>query len=159
MVYSILLSPIWSAVTDAYVKADFAWLKKTLKIYNYFSLFFIIVVIIMILASSWIYKIWVGNKVIIPFGLSVAIGLNTIIKLCILPYSHFINGIGKLNLTVSLAFFEILIYLILIFIFGNLFNNSIGIILAIVATGLLGFLQPVQTHKLLNRTAKGLWNR
>ena len=34
MAITIFLSPIWSAVTDAYVKNDFVWLRSTLKKFN-----------------------------------------------------------------------------------------------------------------------------
>ncbi len=160
MVYSILLSPIWSAVTDAFVMNDFSWIKKTLKIFNLLSILFAIGIILMIAMSNWIYKIWVGDKIIIPIGLSIIIGFNSIITIFLLPYSIFINGMGKLNLTVLISIFEILIYLLLIFIFRNHFTSSIGIVLAIVITKILsGFVQPLQTYKLLNKTAHGIWNR
>ncbi len=37
MLFSIIMSPVWSAVTDAYTKLDYAWLKKTLKFANLLS--------------------------------------------------------------------------------------------------------------------------
>jgi O-antigen/teichoic acid export membrane protein len=160
MVFSIILSPMWSAVTDAYLKLDYTWLKNTLKRLNIISLLFIAGVVIMIFISDWVYGIWVGKKIVIPFSLSVTLGVYTIIQIVILPYSNFINGMGKLKLTMSLSFMGILIYLILIYVFGNLFMNSTGVVLAIVCTRLIGgAIQPIQTHKLLNRTAKGLWDK
>ena len=160
MLFSIIMSPVWSAVTDAYTKSDYAWLKKTLKYANILSGLFGIGIIIMILTSSWAYKIWIGDKIVIPFGLSAAIGLNTLLQLVLIPYSFFINGMGKLKLTVSITFFEICTYLILIYVFGNVFKSSTGVVLAIFGTNLLlGFVQPLQTHKLLNKTATGIWNK
>jgi O-antigen/teichoic acid export membrane protein len=160
MIYSILLSPIWSAVTDAYVRTDFQWIKKTVKIFNLLSVVFAIGIVLMIVISNWMYKIWIGDKIIIPIHLSIAIGVNTIIQIFLLPYSAFINGMGKLNLTVLISFFEVIIYLLLVFIFANYFTSSVGIVLAIAMTTLLsGFVQPLQTHKLLNKTAKGIWNK
>jgi O-antigen/teichoic acid export membrane protein len=38
MLYGIIMTPIWSAVTDAYVKKDFIWLKNTLNQLNKISL-------------------------------------------------------------------------------------------------------------------------
>jgi hypothetical protein len=58
------------------------------------------------------------------------------------------------------TFFEIAVYLILIFTFSKIFENSTGIVLAIVGTAVLTwFMQPLQTYKLLNQTAKGIWNK
>lgn len=160
MVFSIVMSPMWSAVTDAYTKSDFIWLKKTLKHLNMFSLLFAIGIIIMIFISNWVYKIWVGDKVQVPFGLSVLLGIYAIMQVAIAPYSSFINGMGKLKLTVSATFFGITVYLILIYVFGRLFNNSMGVVMAILCTHVIGaIIQPTQTYKLLNRTAKGIWNK
>lgn len=160
MLFTIFMSPVWSAVTDAYTKSDFTWLKKTLKYANLLSVLFGLGVIFMVLISNWVYKIWVGESIKIPFSLSIAFGIYTILRLLVTPYSSFINGIGKLRLVVISTFFEIAVYLILIFTFSKIFENSTGIVLAIVGTAVLTwFMQPLQTYKLLNQTAKGIWNK
>lgn len=160
MVYSIFMSPLWSAVTDAYVKSDYNWMKKTLKYANLLSAFFSLGVLLMIFLSNWVYKIWVGDKILIPFGLSVTLGIYTIIDLFITPYSYFINGIGKLKLSLLFTFFEIIVYFILIYALRGIFENSIGIVLSILGALLVvGIVQPLQTYKLLNRNAVGIWNK
>jgi O-antigen/teichoic acid export membrane protein len=160
MVFSIVMSPIWSAITDAYAKSDFGWMKKTLKQLNVISLLFAFGIVFMVVISNWVYRIWVGDEIKIPMGLSIALGIYSVMQIAISPYSSFINGIGKLKLTVSLTFLGILVYLILIFVFGNLFNNSTGIVMAIICTHIIGaVIQPTQTYMLLNQTAKGIWNK
>lgn len=75
MVFSIILSPVWSAVTDAYTKKDFLWMKKTIKRLNLLSLLFTFGVILMFIFSKWIMKLWIGDKVIIPWDLSIAMAV------------------------------------------------------------------------------------
>ncbi len=160
MVYAIFMSPLWSAVTDAYVKSDYNWMKKTLKYANLLSAFFSVGVLLMIFLSNWVYKIWIGDKILIPFGLSVTLGLYTIFDLFITPYSYFINGIGKLKMSLLFTFFEIIVFFILIYVVRGIFENSTGIVLAILGALLVfGVIQPIQTYKLLNKTAKGIWNK
>jgi O-antigen/teichoic acid export membrane protein len=160
MVYAIFMSPLWSAVTDAYVKSDFNWMKKTLKYANLLSAIFSAGVLLMIFLSNWVYKIWIGDKILIPFGLSVTLGIYTIIDLFITPYSYFINGIGKLKISLILTVFGIIVYLILIYVLKDKFGNSIGIVLAVLGALLVvGIVQPIQTYKLLNKTANGIWNK
>jgi len=160
MVFSIINSPIWSAVTDAYTKGDFGWLKKTLKHLNFLSVLFSIGVVIMILISNHIYRFWVGDEINVPFSLSVALGIYTMMQIIIIPYSSYINGMGKLKLTLSLTFVGIAFYLLLIYVFKGLFSNSTGIVLAILCTSLIGgIFQPIQAYKLLQRKAKGIWNK
>jgi O-antigen/teichoic acid export membrane protein len=160
MIFSIILSPVWSAVTDAHIKSDFEWLKKTIRRLNLLSALFTVGVIIMVVFSQWVFKLWLGDKVIIPWNLSVVMAIYTIIQIWLAPYSNFINGLGKIKLTMSLTFLGIAAYLFLIYIFGNLFTNSTGVVMAIIGTQLIGaVIQPWQTHKILNRTAKGIWNK
>jgi hypothetical protein len=60
----------------------------------------------------------------------------------------------------SLTFLGIAVYLLLIYLFSNLFTNSTGVVMAIIGTSLIGaIVQPWQTHKILNGTAKGIWNK
>lgn len=160
MVFSIVLSPVWSAVTDAHIKSDFIWLKKTIKRLNLLSLVFTVGVIVMLVCSPWIFKLWLGNKVVIPWNLSIVMAVYTVMQIWVAPYSNFINGLGKIKLTMSLTFLGIVIYLFLIYLFSNLFTNSTGVVMAIICTSLIGsIIQPLQIHKILNGTATGIWNK
>ena len=158
MVFSIILAPVWSAVTDAYVKSDFIWLKTTLKRLNFLSLIFIIGIVIMILISNFIYKIWIGEKIEIPLNLTILMAIYSILSILVAPFSYFINGIGKLKLTTSLSFLGILLYLISVFIFSNSFQNSCGVVFAMIVSLMIGaIIQPIQTFKILSRKASGIW--
>jgi O-antigen/teichoic acid export membrane protein len=160
MIFSIILSPVWTAVTDAYIKCDFIWMKKTIKRLNILSLFFTLVVIIMLIFSPWILKLWLGDKVIISFDLSIIMAIYTVMQLWAAPYSYFINGIGKIKLTMSLTFICIVIYFLFIFLFYNIFTSSISVVIAVIGTSLISYIiQPIQIHKLLNKTATGIWNK
>lgn len=160
MVFSIVMSPIWSAVTDAFTKSDFTWLSKTLKRLNILSILFSVGIIFMVFLSGWVYKIWVGDKVKIYLGLSIALAFYSIMKVSIAPYSNFINGFGKIKLTLVLTFFGTSLYLILIYAFGKIFTNSTGVVLAIIIPNFIGgIIQPMQTYRILKGTAKGLWNK
>jgi hypothetical protein len=60
----------------------------------------------------------------------------------------------------SLTFVGIVIYLFLIYFFSNIFTDSTGIVMAIIGTSLIGsIVQPLQTHKILNGTASGIWDK
>jgi O-antigen/teichoic acid export membrane protein len=160
MIFSIILSPVWTAVTDAYIKCDFIWMKKTIKRLNILSLFFTLVVIIMLIFSPWILKLWLGDKVIISLDLSIIMAIYTVMQLWAAPYSYFINGIGKIKLTMSLTFICIVIYFLFIFLFYNIFTSSISVVIAVIGTSLISYIiQPIQIHKILNKTATGIWNK
>ena len=160
MIFSIIMSPIWSSVTDAYAKSDFAWLNKTIRRLNILSILFTAGIILMVLLSDWIFKLWIGDKVKIPLSLTIALAFYTIMQVIIAPYSNFINGFGKIKLTMNLTFFGISLYLVLIYVFGKIFSNSTGVVLAIIIPNFIGgIIQPMQTYRILSRTAKGIWNK
>lgn len=160
MVFSIIMTPIWSAVTDAYTKSDLPWLRKTLRQLNILVVIFSVGVVFMVFMSNWAYKIWIGDKVAIPLSLSIVLSVYTIMQIFVAPYSSFINGTGKIKLTMILTFLGITIYLILVYIFRGLFTNSTGMVLAIIIPSIIGaIIQPLQVHKLLNGTASGIWNK
>ena len=74
-----------------------------LKRINIFALLIVAGTIIMIMISPYIYKIWIGDKVSIPFGLSAAIGFYSIISILGTSFSTFLNGMGKIRMLVILA--------------------------------------------------------
>jgi O-antigen/teichoic acid export membrane protein len=158
MVYGIILTPFWSAVTDAYSKNDFKWIKRLLNKLNLLSLLMASVLFVMLLCSNYIYTIWVGNKIIIPFRLSAIIMIYMLIQLFVAPYSTFINGIGKLKFGLFLITFKLLIYLPTALILGRL-HGAFGIVsaMAIVQIPSLVF-EPLQVYLILSKKAKGIWN-
>ena len=67
LISSIILTPFWSAFTDAYAKNDFDWIKLTLKkMYQYFW-GVCVFSIILLFSSPLIFKIWLGSKIKVPF--------------------------------------------------------------------------------------------
>ena len=160
MVFSIILSPFWSAVTDALVKNDYPWLKSSMRRLNKMSALFSLGIVIMLLFSRQVFALWVGNKVQVPFSLTLLMALYSIMNVFFYPFSNFINGSGKIKLTMSFTFAEMALYFCSIFFFAHLFRNSSGIMLAIIVTSLIGsIIQPIQTYKILNKTATGIWNK
>jgi len=158
MIFSIILSPLWSAVTDAYVRSDFVWLKVTLKRLNILSIIFMIGIVIMVLISGLVFKFWIGDKVHIPYNLILLMAIYSTTVLFISPYAYFINGTGKIRLISAFSLVSILLFLSSVFFFSKLFQNSCALVLANIVTNIIGgVIEPVQTYKILNKKASGIW--
>ena len=158
MIYSIILSPVWSAVTDAYSKQDILWLKSTLKRMNLLSAGFIVFILIIVMASKYLYRFWLGNNIDIPFALTLGLAVYTIIWVVNAPFSTFVNGFGKLKLTTRFSLLGIATFFILVFILSRVIGNSLSIAVALSITSLIGLiLQSVQVRKIINGTAEGIW--
>ena len=63
MIFTIVLTPFWSAITEAYAKNDLTWIKKSIKQLQFFWIFIILLTSLMLLFSEPIYRLWIGNIV------------------------------------------------------------------------------------------------
>lgn len=158
MMMTICLSPIWSSVTDAYSVGDYDYLKKMLRRLNYLSIILSVGVLGLLSLSNLVYTLWLKNKVIIPFNISAAMAIYAIIFMFQAPYSMYINGMGKLKITVLVTIPSILIYLFGAVYISKYLNSSAGVILAISISSLISLaIQRMQVHNLLQKKATGWW--
>ena len=157
MLMAIIVSPMWSATTDAYAKGETDWIRSTMKRVGKILMLGLAALIIMTLISEWVYTIWVGKEVSIPFSISCWMAVYTAILIVSLAYSNFLNGLGKLRLqiintvTVALLFYPLCRFLGVHFgipgvLAGMCLLNTSGLILNIV-----------QFYKVINGKARGIW--
>jgi O-antigen/teichoic acid export membrane protein len=160
MVYGIILTPFWSATTDAYHKGEISWIKNSIKKYNYLSMFFIASIIILLLLSNDIYRLWIGNKVDIPLLLSAAIAFDSLLIVLFSPYTTIINGIGKLKVVFLYVIFQTIIFIPLVYISVNYLNfGVVNILLVSIVLKLpLIFIQMSQVNRLFRGKLVGIWN-
>ena len=161
LVFNVFLSPFWSAFTDAFVKKDFEWIKQVVKrlvqVWSLLSLG----TIIMILMSDFVYKIWIGGEITIPFSLSVAMGIFMIISNWNNIFAFFLNGVGKIRLQFYYSIFAAVINIPLsIFLAKEMKMGITGVITAtIICIGFASIWAPVQYKKIITGKAKGIWNK
>ena len=153
MGFSLIVSPFWSAFTDADTKNDFNWIKsivgKTVKIWFVFAL----VGILMLLLSPLIYKIWIGNRLAIPFSLSLTMLIYTLLLSYGSIFVMFINGIGKIKLQTYTSLVSPLAFLGLAYLFTHALHIGIaGIVLATILANFYGpIIAPLQFKKIIKQ--------
>jgi O-antigen/teichoic acid export membrane protein len=159
MLFTIIMVPFWSAFTDAYTKGDMDWVKTTLKKIKKIWLIFSFVGVLLFIISPFVYKIWLHGKVAIPLSLSFAMMLYVIATCWQTIYVFFLNGIGKLRLQLYLVIVTSIINIPLAILLGR-FIGVAGItysnFLMMLITGVLFY---IQTNKLLNKTATGIFDK
>lgn len=160
MLFTIILTPYWSSITEAYTKKDFIWIKTSMKNLNKFSIAFVLLIIFMVIVSPFSYNLWIGDSVIIPMGLTKAMACYFILTIIYNPYTFFINGTGKVKLQMySILFTAILNIPLSIFIVNH---SSLGVSGVIIATIICilphTILCPIQYWKIINNKAIGIWN-
>lgn len=160
MAFGIIMVPIWSAVTDAFTKEDYGWLKRTLNKLNKTSLLFFAGILLMLAVSPFVYRVWVGEQVKVPFLVSAAMALYSIMTVFSSPYSFYINGLGKLFVVIRLVVLTSLIYIPLAIILARTPLKLAGVMLATCLINALNIpIYVIQTNRIINRKASGIWNK
>ncbi len=161
LVFNVVLAPFWSAFTDAYVKQEFDWIKNSIKKLIIIWALISVIAIGMILISDFVYEIWVGPNIKVPFILSFFTGLFVIIANWNNIFVYFINGVGKVRFQLYYSIFVAILNIPLSILLAE--NAGMGITGVIVSTNICLILAsvwaPLQYLKIINNKAKGIWNR
>lgn len=155
MIWGILITPIWAAVTDAAAKGEYSWIssmqKKYLKIWAILS----IVGVFMLLVSNTIYDLWVGDKVSITFMLSLWVFIYNMVLMFGSIYVQILNGLGQLNVQTIASCISPFVFLGVTWL---LINSGVGVYAIIIGSVVANFngflLAPIQCMRLLNKRNK-----
>jgi len=160
-IFTIALTPYWSAFTEAYIKNDKIWIVKTYQNLIKLWLSSVIVVIFMIILSQPIYKIWIGERVTVPTSLSLFMGLFVIINAWNSFHNIIINGIGKIKLQLYVTLGGAIINVpMAVFLCQNDNLNINGIVIASMLSIIANsYFSRVQVKKILRNELSGIWNR
>ena len=158
MGFNIIISPFWSAFTDAYTKGDLEWITSVMVKMKYVWLAVSAGAIVLFFVAPFIYRIWLGNRVTIPVLLSFSMVLYIIAYTWQTIHVYFLNGINKIRLQLLLVVAAALVNIPLAIFWGD----SIGLAGVTLSNAFLFFIMGTvfyyQTKKILNREALGLLN-
>lgn len=151
--YALILTPLWSAFTEAYSKKDIFWIKNIIKKLNYTILVVSVMCIILILNFNLILKLWIGNSIEVPKLLIIINAIYVIISSWNNIYAYFLNGIGALNLSLIVSVIGAIINVPLSIFFASTLNMGVaGILLGTIISLIPStVLQPIQSYILIKR--------
>ncbi len=157
--FNILLAPLWSANTEAYVRGDNGWIRtaarRTLAIWFAATA----LVVVMVLVAPWFFRLWVGDQITIAPGISLWVGAFVVLQTLALVCCNVINGCGKITIQFICAIVQIVAFVPLSTVLGHRFGMA-GVAMAMTAMNALIILWvPIQSRRIINGTARGLWNR
>ena len=161
MVYTIIITPLWSAYTEAWKRGDTAWIKTTMNRMKKIFFVFVVGCMLVVLLSPWIFRIWIGKNADVPMIMSFMVAVMMLIDMWTRIYDYFINGVGKMRVQMYANLFMAVINIPLAYYFSVALNlGSIGVVLAsIVSYSVLAIISPIQANKIMNNTANGVWNK
>jgi O-antigen/teichoic acid export membrane protein len=149
--------PFWSAFTEAWTKKDIQWIQNAVKRLKIVWMLMSLASIIMLIFSNFIYRIWVGKEIIVPFSISAVMAAYVIIYGWNGIYINFLNGVGIIKLQLYSGIWGMVLNVPLAIYFGK----TIGIIGVLLPTVILGAINmiwsTIQYRKIITFKAKGLW--
>ncbi|GHT61267.1 O-antigen export protein [Bacteroidia bacterium] len=158
MIFSIIQSTMWSSFTDAWIKRDILWINNSLKKLQQIWLLLVVLTFIFLVVANKIYSLWVGKNIIVPYLLSINFSLFTIIGNWSSIWGNFLNGIGKIKLQTYICFVKCLCFIPLALFFCKLYG-TVGLVVSFIIISVPDMiLYPLQTKKILDGKAKGIWN-
>lgn len=159
MLFGIVVAPLWSATTDAYVKKDFAWIRKTTSRMRLLLFGFVVLIAVMTFVAPYVYDFWVGGQYGITPALTIAMAVYTIVLLYSLYYAHILFGIGFIRLQMIVTLGEAIVFIPLA-ILGAKSYGVVGIIGALVLVNLVcATTNSIQYKKIMSGRASGIWVR
>ncbi|MBQ8456607.1 MAG: hypothetical protein IJ540_03255 [Prevotella sp.] len=157
VLFTIICTPFWNATTDAYEKNDMNWIRRANQKMNIIMVGMALLILLMVLVSEWVFKIWIGDSCHVPFNMTCMVALYIFLFILSMRYSIFLNGVGALRLqmymTVMAVIFIPMSYLV------NKYTHNILWFLAVMSFCVIPSIITnfVQFRKILNGTANGNW--
>jgi len=151
--HAIIITPLWSAYTEAYKKRDFLWIKKILKNLNKLIVPIIVVVILIAIFARKIISFWVGTDIEYSNLLVIFMATYVVISVWNNIYAYFLNGISRIKLQMWLAIIGGIINIPLSVYFAKyLYLGNGGVILAtVISLSMFAIAGPIQTYNILRK--------
>lgn len=160
MIFAIVSNPFWSATTDAYERNDMKWIITSGKRLNLCLLALYALIGIMVVISPWFYFVWVGSEVEIPLSLTVAMAAYTAVFITSIRYSTVLNGCGKLKLQLFMTVLAAAVFIPLCIVVVHYVQSLASLVIVMTAVNLPGLIvNKIQYNKIIQNTAKGIWNK
>jgi len=160
MIFTIFLTPFWSASTEAYAKQDFEWIKNGIKKYNILNILVFGISLLMLIFSDAFYDFWLGEGTIsIDYRLSLWGFIFFNVTMFAGKYISFLNGISALRIQFWSCLISPIIYIVMVMLFINYLQMGVYSIFvaAIVANYNAFILAPLQYYMIIIKNKKGIW--
>jgi len=158
IVFAIVLTPYWSAFTEAFTKSDFAWIKKEVNKLKYLWIALFFIMALALIFAKFIIGLWVGSEVVVNFELALFIAVYLAITAYNSINCSFLNGTGKIKIQLYIAVAFSLLHIPLAIYFCHEFGISGIMFAAIINTLVTTFVYEIQYRKIISQKAFGIWN-
>ena len=150
----LIITPLWSAYTDAYHREDFVWIKDTLRRQLIYFVYLCMAIVVMILVARQIIAVWIGQDLEVSRALVMTMGFFVAISMWNNVFSYLVNGIGKIKLQLYTAVVAMILNIPLSIILVKYFDLGLyGVLLGTCLSLMLSAVAlPIQVHRIFYAT-------
>ena len=158
MTATIIVTPMWSAFTDAYTLRDYKWMRTTYRRLMQLVALSVLAFVLLAAVADVVYRYWVGADVVIPSEVTFSMAVMVFIQTYCTVNLYVVNGIGavRIQTIIYMVFALVSWYLLTACCQWGLVGVTLFVSLVYLTLGVFG---QIQIHKILNNTAKGIWLR
>lgn len=156
MVFMIIMTPFWSAVTEAYTKKDYNWIRSILKRLQKISYLFALCGIGLVVLSDFAYDWWLASSIKPDKLLMSMLLAYFIIQMTWARYGSIINGIGYVKLQFYVTMIEALVHIPLACLLGSYWGIK-GVVLSMIVSTMANMFWPIIQIKNIFLNKQGIW--
>jgi len=146
---SVILTPLWSAFTDAYTKDDYSWMKNILKKLILLMIPLTIAIIIMGYFSNSIIELWLDESLNLSNSFIILMSILIFLRVWSNIFAYISNGISRMKVQFHTSIFAAIINIPLSVYFAKYLNmGNDGVVLgSIVSLSLFSLFGPIDIFK------------
>mgnify|MGYP006872987660 CR=1 FL=1 len=157
VLFTVVCMPFWNATTDAYTRNDMRWIAWADRKMTQLSLLILLALLLMTLMSPWVYRVWIGDADLVPFGMTCMVAAYIFLLILSMRYSYFLNGIGAMQLQLYMTVSAV-IFIPLAWVACRYTNDIMWFLAVMCFCNLPGLIvNVIQFNKILKGKAKGIW--
>ncbi|MFZ2284902.1 MAG: MATE family efflux transporter [Lutibacter sp.] len=152
MMAGIVMTPFWSAFTEANAKGDYIWIKNIIIKQIKFLIPASALIILLLLLAPWLIPIWLGKEINLSLTLLSGMAIYAFISIWNNIFSFFLNGISKTKTQMITSVAGTLINIPLSVYFAHLFGVGGVIMATIISLSFFAVFGALETFKYLRTT-------
>lgn len=145
MVWGIMMTPLWPAVTDAVAKHDIKWIRSITNRFTKMLGIATVGLLVMLVLSQMVYNLWVGDKVSIPTILSFWVMINQLVRMSGSLFVQILNGAGILKVQTYLSCITPFVFFVSFFLLKSLGLGTESVVIASIVANFNNYIvAPIQ---------------
>lgn len=122
MIIFIIITPYWSAYSEAWVRKDFDWMKRNLFLIRKIWVLLSFITVLLYFSAPFLYEMWIGDTIKISNSVSFAMMIYSIVISFQASHNYIINGLGKIKIQMHLMVIAAVLNIPLAFYLGGVYG-------------------------------------